>query len=287
MYINNVLVNVSAAIVVCFLNVLTNNDVAVVSAFTTSTSTAAAVAAATSIRTNFRTNAGCTSTTGLCMALDYDQVVSGVVSYEVTVPKPLGVVFGENRDPFFGLSVDALTEGMNGAQNGLRLNDQLLAVNERVVIGAQFDDVMYLLQNSDRDTLDLLFYRGPIGQLYTILSNQELLQYLDDEDDYGEEAVVMDENYVSPVKIEVKEQKPLTAGDVFKAFGKLGGMAIDTLTAPVLEERPPSSSEQQQQEPPPKKKKTGFFGIGGETVQMDGEEARGYTPDKIRPEDQV
>merc|ERR1712028_181396 len=58
---------------------------------------------------------------------------------------------------------------------------------------------------------------------------------------------------------EVKEQKPLTAGDVFKAFGKLGGMAIDTLTAPVLEERPPSSSEQQQQEPPPKRKRRDFL----------------------------
>ena len=211
----------------------------------------------------------------LCVALSYDDLVERVDHYEVSVPKPLGVVFGENPDPYFGLVVDDVAEGLNGGKAGMRVGDQLMAVNENVAVGKDFDDVMGLLQDEPA-TLSLIMYRGPVTQLYTVLSNSlgEDESIYEDEDDYEEEVVIMDENYESPVRIEVKEEKPLTAGDVFKAFGKMGQMLGETLAADPNEGAAP-----------PPKKNTGFFGIGGDTVQLDGKEARGYRQEKIEPDE--
>jgi len=216
-------------------------------------------------------------------AIGYEQLLDRVVSYEVTVPKPIGVVFGENPAPYLGLSVDDVSEGMNGGIAGLRIGDQLLAVNEKVVVGKDFDTVMNLLQNEPKN-LDLLLYRGPARQLFTVLFNQleEGESIYDDDDDYEDEdsePVIMDESYESPVRIEVKEQKPLTPGDFVKAFGKLGSMMAETLTSEPKDsiDTPASSSQP--------KKKTGFFGIGGEAVQLDAEEARGYRREKNEPDE--
>ena len=128
-----------------------------------------------------------------------------------------------------------------------------------------------------------LLWSTPIGDIqwecsHTVLSNQfgdEGSMYEDEEEEYTEEEeVVMDENYESPVRIEVKEEKPLTAGDVFKAFGKLGSMLGETMAADPNEGNAPAP-----------KKNTGFFGIGGETVQLDGNDARGYRQEKIEPDE--
>lgn len=211
----------------------------------------------------------------LSAALNYDDLVERVDHYEVSIPKPLGVVFGENPDPYFGLVVDDVSEGLNGAKAGMRVGDQLMAVNENVVVGKDFDNVMGLLQEEPA-TLRLIMYRGPVTQLYTVLLNSlgEDESIYEDEEDYEEEVVIMDENYESPVRVEVKEEKPLTAGDVFKAFGKMGKMLGETLAADPNEGATP-----------PPKKNTGFFGIGGETVQLDGQEARGYRQEKIEPDE--
>ena len=225
------------------------------------------VAFAPSVATSFST----------ALSLSYDDLVSRVDHYEVSIPKPLGVVFGENPDPFFGLVVDDVSEGMNGGKAGLRIGDQLMAVNENVVVGKEFDGVMDLLQ-SEPSTLRLIMYRGPVRQLYTVLSNQfgdDDSMYEDEEEEYEEEEeVIMDENYESPVKVEVKEEKPLTAGDVFKVIGKLGSMLGETMAADPNEGNAPAP-----------KKSTGFFGIGGETVQLDGNDARGYRQEKIKPDE--
>jgi membrane-associated protease RseP (regulator of RpoE activity) len=206
--------------------------------------------------------------TRLSMALSYDQVVSMVASYSVSVPKPLGIVFGENPAPFFGLVVDDVSEGMNGGKAGLRVGDQLLAVNGKVVLGKDFDTVMGLLQE-EQGALGLLLHRGPVRQLFTILGNQleEGQSIEDDEDDNDDDdskPVIMDENYESPVRVEVKPQKPLTAGDFVKAIGKLGS---------ILTEK---SSDPEENSAPSSRKKSGFFGIGGESIQLDGDEAKGY-----------
>eukprot|EP00539_Tryblionella_compressa_P018018 CAMPEP_0178867908 /NCGR_PEP_ID=MMETSP0747-20121128/5703_1 /TAXON_ID=913974 /ORGANISM="Nitzschia punctata, Strain CCMP561" /LENGTH=204 /DNA_ID=CAMNT_0020534811 /DNA_START=130 /DNA_END=744 /DNA_ORIENTATION=- len=202
------------------------------------------------------------------MALTYDQVVSKVVSYSASVPKPMGIVFGENPEPYFGLVVDDVSEGMNGGKAGMRVGDQLLAVNGKAVVGKDFDTVMGLLQE-EQGVLDLVLYRGTVRQLFTILGNQledgETIQDDDDDDDDdGSEPVIMDENYESPVRVEVKEQKPLTPGDFVKAIGKLGSVLMEK---PEDDNNPPPPSS------PPKKK--GFFGIGGETIQLDGDDAKG------------
>lgn len=219
--------------------------------------------------------------TALSAALTYDNIVERVDHYEVALPKPLGIVFGENPDPYYGLVVDDVSEGMNGGKAGLRMGDQLLAVNEKVVVGKDFDTVMGLLQEAPK-SLSLVMYRGSVSQLYTVLSNNldEGESIYDDEDDYGDEdsqPVIMDENYESPVQIEVKEQKPLTPGDFVKAFGKLGSMLGETLAADPNEG---SAVEASSDAPPPPKKKSGFFGMGGDSVQLDDQEARGYRLEK-------
>ena len=106
----------------------------------------------------------------------------------------------------------------------------------------------------------------------------------EDDDDEESELVIMDEDYESPVRIEVKEQKPLTAGDFVKAFGKLGSMAGDALKETFADDGKKDDAASPGTPPPPKKK-TGFFGMGGETVQLDGNEARGYRQEKIEPDE--
>lgn len=223
--------------------------------------------------------------TALSMAaMSFDDMLTRVDHYECSIPKPFGVVFGENPDPFYGLVVDDVSEGMNGGKAGLRVGDQLLAVNEQVVVGKNFDTIMGMLQ-AEPKALDLVMYRGPVRQLYTVLANQlEEGESIYDDDDYDEDdedsqPVIMDENYESPVRIEVKEEKPLTPGDFVKAFGKLGSMLGETLKAD------PNEGVSDPATPPPPKKKTGFFGIGAESVQLDGNEARGYRQEKIDPDE--
>lgn len=208
-----------------------------------------------------------------------EQVVARVNCYDVTVPKPLGIVFGENPEPYLGLVVDDVAEGLNGGKAGLRMGDQLVAVNGQVVLGKDFDSSMARLTSDDAGpVMHLVLYRGPVRQLFTILGNQlDEGQIIGDDGDEEEEddedtaPVVMDENYESPVRIEVKEEKPLTAGDFVKAIGKLGSILVETATAPV--EEPATDGENAA---PKEKKKTGFFGIGGESIQLDGDDAKGY-----------
>ena len=84
--------------------------------------------------------------------------------------------------------------------------------------------------------------------------------YEDDRvDDEGDEEIVMDENYESPVVIEVKERKSLSPADFFKAAAKVGKMLLDDTTPPDVKKE--------------KKKNQGFFGIGAEVIQLDGNDA--------------
>jgi len=48
-------------------------------------------------------------------AMSYDEMLQRVDHFEITVPKPMGVIFGENPEPYLGLVVDDVSEGMNGA----------------------------------------------------------------------------------------------------------------------------------------------------------------------------
>ena len=122
------------------------------------------------------------------------------------------------------------------------------------------------LVGSSSDQLDLVLYRGPVSSLFTILSNQVGDELWEEENSEEEtEPVVMDENYESPVKVEVVEEKPLSFGDVFSAVQKIGKNLMEE------SEEEKMRKQQQKQE----KKKSGFFGIGAEAIQLDGDDASG------------
>lgn len=147
------------------------------------------------------------------------------IGYTVSVSKPLGVVFGENRAPFFGLVVDDVEPGQNGGKVGLRVGDQLLSVDGKPVVGQDFDSVMTLLKNAP-DPLELDFYRGTVSSLFTIISNlddNDVTTEVEEEDD---DFIIMDENYESPVQIDVSayaEEQSIgeSASNIVKNLGKL------------------------------------------------------------------
>ena len=60
------------------------------------------------------------------------------VGYRTSVQKPLGIIFSDNDDPYFGLVVDSVEEDMNGAAAGIKVGDQLVAVNGEAVVGETF-----------------------------------------------------------------------------------------------------------------------------------------------------
>ena len=213
-----------------------------------------------------------TTTTGPHYALEDDSVLDDI-GYRVAVEKPLGVIFGENDVPYKGLVLDDIEPGLNGGAAGLRVGDQLLSVNGQSVVGADFDSVMNMLVSAE-GVLELQLYRGNVRTLYTIMNNMRsdttgATEQDDDEEDV--EAVVMDENYESPVVINVEdyEDKPLTPGDVVNAFKNLGT---------ILMSEESGSGDSDGSAPKEEKKKSGgglFGGMfgGGETIQLEGEDA--------------
>ena len=199
-------------------------------------------------------------------AVSYDDISD--IGFDVSVAKPLGVVFGENLDPYNGLVVDDIELGKNAGIAGLRVGDQLVSINEQVVVGKSFETVMTMLKEGP-PVLDLQMYRGGVRSLYVILQNRAGDMTSDDEDDEGEEAVIMDENYVSPVVIDVSQydDSPLSVGDFVNAFKNLS----KKLTASD-EDAPPAPTKQQGET----KKSGGIFGMfQQETIQLDGDDATG------------
>jgi PDZ domain len=197
------------------------------------------------------------------------------VGYSTKCSKPLGIVFGENPDPYLGVVVDDVSEGQNGGRAGLRVGDQLMAINGQVVVGTDLESVLTLFQSiPSRDVIDLVLFRGPVSTMYTILGNQmgedEFVRDEDgnDEDGDGEEEIIMDENYESPVVIEVKPKKSLSPADFFKAAAKVGKMLLEDTTATTT-----TSADGGEAAPNEKKKNQGFFGIGAESIQLDGNDA--------------
>jgi len=196
-----------------------------------------------------------TSISPLCMARVSFESLS-TVGYKVSVQKPLGVVFSDNEDPYFGLVVEDLEPDMSGSKAGLRVGDQLIAVNGESVVGEDFDYVMDFLKSSS-GTLKLQLYRGTVRTLYTMLENMNAFDDAEDE----EEEIIMDENYETSVYVEVEEEKPLSAGDVFNALKNIGSKL----------------TEKDETYVPKKEEKKGFFGgiFNQETIQLEGDDAKG------------
>lgn len=180
------------------------------------------------------------------------------IGYTITVSKPLGVVFGENRSPFFGLVVDDVEPGQNGGKAGMRVGDQLLSVDGKPVVGIDFDSAMNALRNA-ADPIELDLYRGTISQLYTIMTNIGDDVASDDEEEEDDEYIIMDENYESPVQIDMseydKEQSiSESASNIAKNLGKIF----------------------QSDKTEPDAKKKGLFGgmFSKETIQLDFDDGK-------------
>jgi len=181
--------------------------------------------------------------------------------YYTACQKPLGAIFEANPDPYSGLKVGKIEVDSQGASGGLRIGDQLLAVNGLVVIGDNFDSCMGVLQASP-SKMELLMYRGNVRDLYNIMNKRDLQAG----DDDGSEAVIMDENYESPVRIEFVEESSSEGIDVGKVFSKL--MGGDGKKKEKSSPAPAPRKEEQ-------KKSGGLFGMFGENIQLEGEDASG------------
>ena len=193
------------------------------------------------------------------------------IGYTVVVNKPLGVVFGENRAPYFGLVVDDVEPGLNGGKAGMRVGDQLLSIDGKPVVGNDFDSTMNALRNAP-DPIELDLFRGTVSQLYTIMMNLEGISELssddvddDDEDGLSDDLIVMDEDYESPVQIDVSQFEneqsiQESASNVIKNLGKIFSSNDD-------EDKNGKSGGA---------KKGGLFGgmFSKETIQLDFEDGK-------------
>jgi hypothetical protein len=189
-------------------------------------------------------------------AVTYDDIQE--IGYPASVARPLGVIFGENPDPYGGLVVDDVALGLNGGAAGLKIGDQLLSINGNVVIGSDFESTMDVLR--DAETLDLMLFRGPAKLLYQLLENQDTQVEDEEEEDDDEDGTMFDDDYESPVRVPIDDEEedygPLTPGDVMNAFKKVTAGLGDSVEKDGT-------------------KKKGFFSsmFSDETVQLDGDDA--------------
>jgi hypothetical protein len=210
-------------------------------------------------------------------AVSYDDIAD--IGYEVEVSKPLGIIFGENPDPYNGLVVDDVEAGLNGGSAGLRVGDQLVSINGRTVVGGGFDDIMGQLRDAPGD-LELQLYRGNVRSLYVILTNRvgdnpAEQEGGDGEQDEDSEEVIMDEDYESPVVIDISQyevnEEPLNVGDFFNGLKKVGAMLTEKKEDPAPAAAADTSVPKEET-----KKSGGIFGMfKQESIQLDGDEASG------------
>mmetsp|Transcript_35244 Transcript_35244/g.54107 ORF Transcript_35244/g.54107 Transcript_35244/m.54107 type:complete len:285 (-) Transcript_35244:174-1028(-) len=233
-----------------------------------------------------------TRTTSLAASAATDAETGGSINFDdlddigfpVSVPKPLGVIFEENYEPYKGLVISDVEPGLNGGKAGMRMGDNLMVINGEPVIGKSFEYVMGKLIDSE-GTLELQFFRGPVRNLYDILQNRNIAvqeDQVEDEDDEDEdEDIVMDEDYESPVTVDPDDYADLTIGDVVGVIGDIGADFVGGLfkkqePGEEVEEEEEDDDDDTPSPPPPEKK--GFFGglFKQETVQLDEKDARGY-----------
>ena len=235
-----------------------------------------------------------TSTSSTCLFARSNLDKLEDVGYYVNVQKPLGVVFEENVEPYLGIKAADVEVGSEGSRVGIRVGDQLMAVNGDICIGDVFDSALSLLIGSP-PKMKLLLYRGNVRDLYKIMDKRGVeLEGGDDES----EVVIMDENYESPVQVEIVESEGFSWG---RAFSRLAGVEPkeeeeeEEYYEPAPEPKKKSggffgmfeeSNDKQEKyvapapepvpEPvQPKKKGGGLFGMFGESIQLEGKDAKG------------
>jgi len=86
---------------------------------------------------------------------------------EVSLSKPMGIVFEENDEETGGIFVQALTDGGSAAVNGnIKIGDQLVSVGQSKVSGMAFDVALGTIVDSVADPVSLLIFRGTADQFY-------------------------------------------------------------------------------------------------------------------------
>jgi PDZ domain len=195
------------------------------------------------------------------------------IGYKTAVRKPLGVIFSENSAPFFGLVVVDVEIGLNGGKAGLRVGDQLVAVNGEPCLQQDFDTCMAKLINADtRSPLELQMFRGSPRDMYTILENKQenaISIIMDDAGDEEAVEVVMDESYESPVVVPVDESDidgvddiQLTPQDISKVFSNVASSFFGNLGKENVKRDPAGDGKS-------------FLAsmFQQETIQLDGDDA--------------
>ena len=88
--------------------------------------------------------------------------------FTVELPKPMGIAFVENDRDCGGVYVDeVLAEGSAKSKNApLLKGDQLVGVDALAVIGADFDQAIAAIKQTESETTKLTFFRGPTAFLY-------------------------------------------------------------------------------------------------------------------------
>jgi len=84
------------------------------------------------------------------------------------LPKPMGIAFVENDGDSGGVYIDEILEQGSAAASMVPLvkGDQLVAVDNTLVLGADFDTALDAIKGSGGDTVKLTFFRGPTTFLY-------------------------------------------------------------------------------------------------------------------------
>jgi PDZ domain len=196
------------------------------------------------------------------------------IGYKTFVRKPLGVIFSENSAPYFGLVVVDVELGLDGGKAGLRVGDQLVAVNGEPCLQMEFDTCMAKLINADtsRSSLELQMFRGSPRDLYTILENKQenaISIIMDDTGDEDAVEVVMDESYESPVVVPVDESDiddvddiQLTPQDISKVFSNVASNLFGNLGKENVKRDPAGDGKS-------------FLAsmFQQETIQLDGDDA--------------
>lgn len=88
--------------------------------------------------------------------------------FTVVLPKPMGIAFVENERDCGGVYVDeVMAEGSAKAENApLLKGDQLVGVDTLAVVGADFDQAIDAIKQTQGEKTKLTFFRGPTAFLY-------------------------------------------------------------------------------------------------------------------------
>uniref|UniRef100_A0A7S2V295 peptidylprolyl isomerase n=1 Tax=Fibrocapsa japonica TaxID=94617 RepID=A0A7S2V295_9STRA len=85
---------------------------------------------------------------------------------DITIPKPMGILFEENDSNFGGLYINSINEDGAAAKTELKAGDQLVEVQGEDVKGYTFDKAMDALVAGPAEGTQIKIFRGDAAELY-------------------------------------------------------------------------------------------------------------------------